>query len=200
MVFARALAVRDVSLRQELAWAIGRQVVEVGAEAHRLETSLRYDITGDRNPAAVNGSSVQGGAGLPDSLISSGRATRGGVWVQETRQIGAQGSMQAGLRVDRVVFTGETLLSPRVSGLRRLGSAMRLKAALGRYTQSPGYEKSAQSDYVLDFTNGAIRNLRSEQAQQISVGAERTMGAGLTLKVEGYYKRFTDALFATARD
>ena len=194
VVFARALAVRDFSLRQELAWAIGRQVVEVGAEAHRLETSLRYDITGDRNPAAVNGSSVQGGAGLPDSLRSSGRTTRGGVWVQETRQIGTSGSVQAGLRVDRVGFTGETRLSPRVLGLRRLGSATRLKAALGRYTQSPGYEKLAQSDYVLDFTNSAVSDLRSERAVQASAGIERDLAPGVLLRAEGYYKRLSDLL------
>ena len=194
VVFERALTVQDVSVRQELGWAIGRQVVEVGAEAHRLGTSLRYDIAGDRNPAAVNGSSVQGGAGLPDALRSSRRSTRGGVWLQDTRQIGARGSVQAGVRVDRAGITGETLLSPRVSGLVNLGGETRLKAALGRYTQSPGYEKLAQSDYVLDVTNAAVRDLQSERAVQASAGLERDVARGVLLRAEGYYKRFSDML------
>jgi hypothetical protein len=50
VVFERALTVQDLSLRQELAWALGRHVLEVGGEAHRLVTRLSFDITGDRNP------------------------------------------------------------------------------------------------------------------------------------------------------
>ncbi|MSO45234.1 MAG: hypothetical protein EXQ59_00485 [Acidobacteria bacterium] len=194
VVFERALTVQDLSLRQELAWAIGSQVFEIGGEAHRLGTSLRYDITGDRNPAAVNGSSVQGGAGLPDVLRSLRRSTRGGAWLQDTRQFGARGSVQAGLRLDYAGVTGETLLSPRVSGQLNLSGTTRLKSALGRYTQSPGYEKLAQSDYVLDFTNAAVRDLRSERAVQASVGLEHDVARGVLLRAEGYYKRFSDML------
>ena len=57
VVFERALSVRDVSVRQEFTWALGGHVVESGAEAHRLSTALRYEIIGDRNPSADNGSS-----------------------------------------------------------------------------------------------------------------------------------------------
>ena len=71
VVFQRALTVRDVSLRQELAWTLGAHVVETGAEAHHLSTGLRFEIDGDRNQNAANGSSQQGGAGLPDLLDSS---------------------------------------------------------------------------------------------------------------------------------
>ena len=194
VVFERGLGVRDLSLRQELAWAAGRHVVETGLEAHRLSTSLRFQILGDRNPVAANGSSVQGGAGLPDLLASSRAATRGGAWLQDTWQAAPRVSFQTGLRLDRASLTGETLLSPRVSATVAPDGVTRVIGALGRYTQSPGYEKLAQSDYVLDFTNPEVRSLRSERAWQTSLGIERELGAGLTAKVEGYYKRFTDVL------
>jgi outer membrane receptor for ferrienterochelin and colicin len=194
VVFERALGVRDYSVRQELAWAAGGHVVEAGVEAHRLTTSQRFEVTGDRNPVAANGSSVQGGAGLPDLLVSTTRASRGGAWLQDTWQAAASVSIQGGLRVDRAGVTRETLVSPRLSATWSPGGVTRVIAAAGRYTQSPGYEKQAQSDYVLDFTNDAVRDLRSERAWQASTGVERELGAGVTLKVEGYYKRFTDVL------
>ena len=194
VVFERALAVEDVSVRQGVAVAFGSHVVEAGMEAHRLSTGLRFEISGDRNPAAPNGSSVQGGAGLPDLLSAFRRSTRGGAWVQDTWQVGSRGSIQAGLRVDHAGITGETLLSPRVSASLSLGTSTRLRGAAGRYTQSPGYEKLAQSDYVLDLSDDAVRGLRSEHSTQVSASIERDLGRGVVLRIEGYRKGFTDLL------
>ncbi len=55
VVFERALSVKDVAVRQELAWALGAHVVETGGELHRLTTRFDLTIDGDRNPQAVNG-------------------------------------------------------------------------------------------------------------------------------------------------
>lgn len=194
VVFERALSVRDVSVRQEFTWALGGHVVESGAEAHRLSTALRYEIIGDRNPSADNGSSVQGGAGLPDLLVSSQRSTRVGAWLQDTFPVGPRASVQAGLRWDRPGTTGENLFSPRASASFRVGASTNLRAAVGLYTQSPGYEKLAQSDYVLDLTNPAAGPLRSERSAQASAGIEHDLGGGVALRLEGYVKRFTDLL------
>ncbi|MFN7978240.1 MAG: TonB-dependent receptor plug domain-containing protein [Vicinamibacterales bacterium] len=194
VAFERALRVRDLSVRQELAWTAGAHLIESGFEAHRLTTSQRFQVTGDRNPAAANGSSVQGGAGLPDLLETRTNGWRAGGWLQDTWQAASSVSVQGGLRLDHAGVTGETLLSPRVSVTVSPGGVTRVIGAVGRYTQSPGVEKQAQSDYVLDFTNDAVRDLRSERAWQSSMGVERELGAGITLKVEGYYKRFTDVL------
>jgi len=192
VAFERALSVKDVSLRQELVFSLGNHVVEAGAEAHRLATTLRFEIDGDRNPAAANGSSVRGGAGLPDLLNVVERSTRAGGWVQDTFPVGDRASIQAGLRWDRPGSTGEHLLSPRLSASFAPGALTRVRAAVGMYTQSPGYEKLAQSDYVLDLTNRAA--LRSERAAQASIGVERDLPGNVALKAEGYYKHFTNLL------
>jgi hypothetical protein len=194
VVFERALTVRDVSLRQELAWALGRHVVETGGEVHRMSTGLAFAITGDRNPTAANGSSAQGGAGLPDRLVSPRQVTRGGTWLQDTWQASPRWSVQPGLRLDWSGLDGETLLSPRFAATASLDPRTRLRAAVGRYTQSPGYEKTAQSDYVLDYTSDQARGLRSEVALQASAAIERALGGGIELRVEGYVKRFRDVL------
>jgi len=194
VAFERVLTVKDISARQEFAFAFGSHVVETGAELHRLSTALRFEIDGDRNPGAANGSSVQGGAGLPDLLVSAQESTRMGGWIQDTFPIGSRGSLQAGLRWDRPGSTGESLLSPRLSASFQVTGATRLRAAAGRYTQSPGYEKLAQSDYVLDFTDERLGTLRSERSTQASGGIEHELPGGASVRVEGYYKHFTDLL------
>ena len=95
---------------------------------------------------------IRGGAGLPDLLDSVRTSTRGGVWLVDTWQASSRLSIEAGLRVDRAGLGHDTSLSPRASASLTLAPGTRVKIAGGRYAQSPGYEKFAQSDYVLDFT------------------------------------------------
>ena len=194
VVFDRALAVQDVSLRQEFVRAAATHVVETGAELHRLSTDLSFQIRGDRNPTATNGSSVQGGAGLPDSLISNHDLTRVGLWLLDRWQATSAVSLEGGLRVDRSGMNRDAQVSPRVTAVFTLNPLTRLRGALGRYTQSPGYEKQVQSDYVLDLTSPEARGLRSEHAIQASAGLERDLGQTVKVRGEGYYKRFDDLL------
>ena len=194
VVFDWGLAVQDVSLRQEFVWAAGAHVVEVGGELHHLSTCLSFQVRGDRNPNETNGSSVEGGAGLPDSLISNRNVTRTGLWLLDWWQATSAVSLEGGLRVDRGGINSEAEVSPRVTAVFTLNPLMKLRGAVGRYTQSPGYEKQVQSDYVLDLTNPDARGLRSEQAIQVSAGFEQSLGETVMVRVEGYYKRFDDLL------
>jgi hypothetical protein len=194
VTFSQRLRVRDLSLRHEFLWSLGAHTVETGAELHHLTTGLQYVISGDRNPAAANGSSVQGGAGLPDLLDSNRDANRGGAWLIDTWRLGARANIEAGLRLDRAGINSETTMSPRLAASIVFTPALSVRAAIGQYTQSPGYEKAAQSDYVLDFTSSTAGSLRSERAQLASLGIEQVIGRGLSVRVESYYKRLTDVL------
>jgi hypothetical protein len=191
--FDRTLSLRDVSLRQEVSWPLGSHVVETGGELHNLGTQLSFNIRGDRNPNAVNGSSQQGGAGLPDVLLSTRDVVRGGLWLLDRWQATPGLSVEAGVRADRSGVNRDTRLSPRLSTSYVVAPQTTLRAALGRYTQSPGYEKLVQSDYVLDLTGSAVSRLRSEEALQASLGLERTAGT-LTLRAEAYYRRSSNGL------
>lgn len=194
VMFDRGLAVQDISLRQEFVRAAGAHLVEAGAELHRLLTDLSFQVRGDRNPNASNGSSVRGGAGLPDSLISNRDVTRMGLWLQDGWQATSAVFLEGGLRVDRSGKNSDVQVSPRATVVFTFDPLTTLSGALGRYTQSPGYEKQVQSDYVLDFTGPETRGLRSEQAIQASAGLERNLGQAVTMRVEGYYKHFDDLL------
>ena len=64
--------------------ATGRHLLEAGFEVHALETRTTWNITGDRNPYEANGSSLRGGAGLPDVARLQRDSTRLGAYVQDT--------------------------------------------------------------------------------------------------------------------
>jgi hypothetical protein len=191
--YGYATLVRDLSARQELGWAGRAHTLNTGAEVHGLSTTLDFSLLGDRNPN-VSGSSIQGGAGLPDELRSAIRSTRVGAWVEDTWALGSTVSLQSGLRIDRVGATGETLVSPRLSASWGLGTSTRVRSAFGRYTQSPGYEKFGQTDYLLDLTDPSRMGLRSQQALVTAAALERDLGTSASVRVEGYYKRFDDLL------
>ena len=193
IAFERALTVRDVSLRQELNVQVGRaHLLGVGVEFHRLETGVRLSITGDRNDSAANGSRVQGGAGLPDRLDSSLSGTRGAAWIQDTYTPSPAVLVEPGLRLDWSTANGRTTLSPRVAVGAPLPWDARLRAAVGLYTQSPGYEKLVQSDYFIGLSGARERRLRHERATHVIAGVERNLSSDLMLRVEGYYKWFDD--------
>jgi hypothetical protein len=196
VAFDREVVVEDLSARQELAFQAGpRHLIETGFELHRLQTGVRQVIVGDRNPTAANGSSVQGGAGLPDFIDSSRDATRAGAWLQDRLQMmGRRLEIVPGLRLDWSGVNGRVTLSPRFGAALGLGAATRLRLGVGRHTQSPGYEKLLQSDYFLDLTDVSRLDLVAEDSLHFVLGLERQLGAGVSARLEGYYKTFDDLI------
>jgi outer membrane receptor for ferrienterochelin and colicin len=186
----RTLGVRDASLRQEFAAHRGRHHLELGADAHALETRVAWDIAGDRNVNQANGSSVQGGTALPSQLDSRRRSWRGGAWLLDRVEVSKSLSVEPGLRVDWNNFNGETVVSPRVAAVVTPGGGFTVRAAAGLFTQSPGNEKLLQSDYFVDLTATGRSSLRSERSIHALLSVERTFASGLVARVEGYYKSF----------
>ncbi len=195
VIFNRALAVRDLSLRQEFAVQLSpAHTVDTGFELHRLASGLGLSIAGDRNETVANPSSVRGGAGLPDELESELAGTRAATWIQDRYTVTPRLSLEPGLRVDWSTVNGDAVVSPRFALTVALGGGSRLRAAGGLYTQSPGYEKLIQSDYLFDLSPARVRTLRHERATHLVLGVEKDLGAGTLARVEGYYKTFDDLI------
>ncbi len=149
--FDRRIAVRDVAVKQSVAVRLSpRHGVDFGVEARALDTRWAWAITGDRSQLQANGSSVRLGVGLPAVLDSSRDSHRVAAWAQDLWQVSSRVALQPGLRVDRSSLTGQTTLSPRLSGTVTLGPTWRLDGALRMHTQTPGYEKMLLSDYFVD--------------------------------------------------
>jgi len=195
VAFTRDLAVRDLSLRQEGRYAAsGRHLVETGFELHGLETSVSWRISGDRNPTEANGSSVLGGAGLPSLLDSSRDSVRGGAWLIDRYQMARRLTLEPGLRFDWSGVNGGRVLQPRLAATIALGTRSKLRFGTGLYAQSPGYEKLIQGDYFVDLSEVSGGGLEDERSFHAVLGVERDLGAGVTARVEGYYKSFDDLI------
>jgi outer membrane receptor protein involved in Fe transport len=192
--FARELEVRDLALRQELVLAKADHLLESGFEIHQLRTETVWRIDGDRNPTADNGSSIQGGAGLPSDLDSAVDSTRLGAWLLDRWQASPRLSLEAGLRLDWSGVNRRTTLSPRLAATLRLGEATRLRAGGGLFTQSPGYEKLVQSDYFVDLSGELGRSLAHERALHAVLGLERDLAPGVSARVEAYWKDLDDLI------
>jgi len=191
VAFARNLGVRDLSLREEAAISASpTHLVETGGEVHVLDTLWGWDISGDRNTNEANGSSVQGGVGLPSQLDSRQQSVRAGAWVFDRIQATPRLRIDPGLRVDWNGVAGETILSPRVSAQIDVGRGFVVRASAGLFTQSPGYEKLLQSDYFVDLTSARQLSLTSERSVHLLGALEREFAPGLVARVEGYYKSF----------
>ena len=67
-----------------------RQTLAAGVEGHALRTSWGWRISGDRNDTEANGSSVLGGAALPDLLDSREDVGRLGAWVEDDVRVSAR--------------------------------------------------------------------------------------------------------------
>lgn len=192
---SRDIAVRDLAVRQALEFTPSpRHSLDLGVETHRLDTRWAWRIAGDRSQHQANGSSIRLGTSLPDALDSWQNSYRLGAWVQDRWHVSPRLVLQPGLRVDRSSLTGQTTLSPRLSSTLNFGRALRLDAALGVQTQSPGYEKVLQSDYFIDLSATSASTLKAERALHAVAGVQRDFGGGLSARVDAYYKRFSDLL------
>lgn len=192
VIFRREVLVEDLSFRQEVESALGsRHLVNFGIELHDLRSATSFESLGDRNNQEANGSSVRGGAGLPDFIESELAGVRGGVWVEDTIDFADGLRVTPGLRLDWSRVNGRATVTPRLAAEARIDPRTRLRAAGGLYTQSPGYEKLLQADYFIDL-GSAPRDIRHQRALHAIVGVRRELGAGFQLSVEGYYKRFSD--------
>ncbi len=147
---------------------------------------------GGRRPTldVANGSSAEGGGGIPSLLDSARSSVRAGAWLTDRWILSPRVRLEPGLRLDWSGVSGETIGSPRLAALFDLTERTRVRVAGGLFTQSPGYEKLLQSDYFVDLTDSGDLSVRSERAWQALAAVERRLDPGVTLRVEGYYKDF----------
>jgi hypothetical protein len=130
-----------------------------------------------------------GGSALPPRLDSSATARRAGAWIIDRWALGPRSEIESGIRVDWSGLAGEVTAAPRLAITAAMGG-VRVRAAGGLFTQSPGYEKLLESDYFVDLTDAGERRLRSERAWHAMVSVERPLARGVVARAESYYKRF----------
>ena len=183
--FGYDLLVRDVALRQELVLRPSEhQLLQLGAETHRLKTAISWRI--DRSGEGRSDARV-----FPDVLDSSVASGRSGAWLQDRVTLGRL-ALEAGLRFDYSEVNARPEWSPRIAATVTLDDATRLRGAVGKYTQSPGYDKLVQSDAFVDLSNTGQLQLPNERSLHASLALERDLAPGVEARAEAYYKTFSN--------
>ena len=167
------------ALRTGWGWTVGADMTAP------LSAAMRFAVTGDPGPT-----SPRIGVGLPLLLRSTRHTTRAAVWFQDRYQPRAGVLLEPGLRIDRSGLAGETIASPRLGIRLDLTPQTRLRFAIGRYTQSPGYEKLLQSDYFVDLTSADSGQIKSERSLHVIGAIERALTSSVTARIEAYVKTF----------
>ena len=193
---SQKLGSRDLGWREDMALQVSaRHALDTGFELRRFRSRL------DLVPGADLGIFFPVGFGLPaiglpwhdhpEPFGSALEGWRSSAWVEDRIQVVPRLELAAGLRLDHMTSTGETLVSPRFGSSFALSPTTRLKLGAGIHYQSPGYEKVfLGGTAALDLTAQGSGALRSERMLQGVVGFEHDLGGGIDLRVEAYRRRF----------
>src|ERR1700681_2996537 len=132
---------------------------------------------------------------------SSKRGNLTSLYVQDEWRLDPRLTVNYGARFDHVAaFTNEHQVSPRINALWKLTEATAVHAGYSRYFTPPPQELVAQRsiDLFAGTTNApavAVSDtVKAERTHYLDVGVSHTLSPGLTVAVDGYYKRITNLL------
>ncbi|HEY2375195.1 MAG TPA: TonB-dependent receptor plug domain-containing protein [Gemmatimonadaceae bacterium] len=129
----------------------------------------------------------------PDSLAQRVRSVSG--YVDELWRLTPSLMIEGGLRYDRLQNTGEGALLPRLSIKYFVNPNLALTAAAGEYTQ--WIRSLAREDIPLrpvDYWVGSDSLSPMSRARHYVLGMERWVTPSRSVRVEGFYKRYSRLL------
>ncbi|MBM4166310.1 MAG: hypothetical protein FJ218_05235 [Ignavibacteria bacterium] len=100
--------------------------------------------------------------------------------------------LQPGIRLNYFHLLKKYYIEPRVNFSYLINPISTLRAAWGKYYQSPGYEKLVDQNVFYSLTDA--KYLQAEQATHYILGYERWLTSEIFGKVETYYKRFANLI------
>ncbi|MBI5473731.1 MAG: TonB-dependent receptor [Ignavibacteriae bacterium] len=176
-------------------WLInaGSHTVEAGYGADFLRTAFTrfFDIDQD-----LKNFIAQRGFIVPSDETESVPFGRYNVWVQDRISFGDRLFIQPGVRMDYYPFIKKKVyVAPRLNISYKLNEATTLRAAYGRYFQSPGMEKQNFGGSVT-YSDASFKTLVAETAEHFIVGMDRMVTPTWQFKAEAYCKSFDDLAVA----
>jgi TonB-dependent receptor-like protein len=157
------------------------------------------DVQGSAFEGAYRGSaapSAEGGLETPDNVedqITVDRATflllNPAAYVEARVLPTSRLLILPGIRFDYYHQNDAGTVNPRISQRYELSDALTLKSAVGWFSQPPLYYEA-----IVGVGNPSIQPYH---ALHVSAGAELRVSDGLSLDVEGFYKRLTSRIVST---
>ncbi len=190
----RRFRLRKLSLQHRLQWTRGRHHVETGASIDRLRTTFAYELAtsdvGYDYLDVLQTTQPLGLSLLPGVFDRTRRYGRTSLYVQDHLSLANDRlHLEPGLRFDHYGLIGTSHLAPRLRVHIMLTPTTTLRAAWGRYTQSPGYEKLMMSRDRLQLTEETdLRTLHAERATHYTAALSHRWANGYRLKAAAYWK------------
>jgi outer membrane receptor for ferrienterochelin and colicin len=171
---------------------LGDHYLEFGAGVDFLHTGLEFSSQPDSLLKAIRQSQAR--AGFPDSVSSDADYLRAHAFAQDRISFGEDFHLQLGGRWDYYRIISRGYFSPRINASYAIDPLTTLRGALGVYYQSPGYEKLIDGRSFFDLTSPRIAELKAEKATHYVLGIERLLTEEWQVRLEGYYKNFSDLI------
>jgi outer membrane receptor protein involved in Fe transport len=156
-------AVDFVGIKHHSTWELsGAHVLKAGADLRSLRAEYRYSNEVPRNPDG----------------------TSWAVYAAHRARVSSELVTELGARWDRQTFTRDNQLSPRFNAAWRPDERTELRFAAGRFSQSQRIHELHVEDGETDFSV-------AEAAEQAELSFRRTLGNGVRLRLDAYYKKLT---------
>lgn len=166
---------------------------EAGAGMDLMQTTMNFKFEIDPELEAFFASNPQFRAVLSD-LTDIKNYNRYRAYVQNNFSLSDKFNFQPSLRFDHYAILGKSYLAPRVSFSYALDDLTTLRAVWGIYYQSPGYERLRDRNVLYDLNEEYTTTLEAEKAVHYVLGVENWLTSEWSIRLEGYYKDFTDMM------
>jgi outer membrane receptor protein involved in Fe transport len=145
----------------------------------------------ERYPDTVDVIYNENNNNLPQHIDAN--AYKFAAYIENIIQLGDRFIFNLGTRMDYFDINRDLTFSPRINASYKLGSDINLRAAWGFYYQSPIYRQLA-------YSFASDTNTQSQKAVHYILSIEKNFlernNKSLTVKAEGYYKKYSDLIFS----
>ncbi len=179
------------SVDDKISYLLGDHIIDAGVGADFMETIINFNFDLDPQLEAIFAANPQFRSVLTDlkdiKFYNKYRA-----YLQDNYKVTENFFLQPSLRFDYYDILDKVYFAPRLSFSYALDDITTLRATWGIYYQSPGYEKLRDQGILYDLADEFTTVLNAEKAIHYVAGIERWLSSEWNIRLEGYYKDFTD--------
>ena len=191
--FNADFAFRKYSIDDKLTYLWKENTLEAGAGMDNMQTIVDFKFRLDPELSAILAANPQFRAVLSD-LKDVKNYNRYRAYIQNNFKINNKLYFEPELRFDYYNILDKAYVAPRVSLSYALDKLTTIRLNWGVYYQSPGYEKLLDTGILYDLSKKYTSRLNAEKAIHYIVGIDRWITNEWNLKLDGYYKDFSNLI------
>jgi hypothetical protein len=189
--FSGIFSYTKYSVDDKLSYFVRDHIIEAGIGADFMETIIDFDFDIDPQLKAILTANPQFRAVLND-IRDIKNYNRYRAYLQDNYKLTENFFIQPGLRFDYYNILDKSYLAPRISLSYAIDDLTTIRVTMGKYYQSPGYEKIRDQNVLYDLSDIYTKSLNAEKSTHYVFGIERWLSNEWNIRFESYYKDFKD--------